>query len=587
MPTITQQIDVTDATMLKLKREKDVARKHQERKHVDWNENYELYRNKVRTNRLTQRQAVNIPLMKETIKTIIATIDEPPQVDWKEMSGNETKEIVYQELWDTNFMSDKLDWIDHMDKKNVLMYGLSTKMLNTGDRGPEVEVMDNWDILYDPMMNPLDIETARFIVRQNIYRSLREILADNRYTEAGKKALREWADTENAVIQSNNNIEEAERRNKRLEAMGVMSSEFATFAAGDVIVNITEHYTKKWNEKTQVWEKRVVVYADDWQPLMDEKLEDLIGMEEWPFVVWFEDPETNDVYPDSIADLVRTPNKVLNIWFSQQVENRTLQNFQMHWYDATVKGYTPQTYEPGPGRMLPAPGDPNKTIMPVAINGLDETFTAIEYLTRIVERGSGAVAIEKGISEQTSQTLGEVEILVGKAQERSVSMQKFYRGAWYELAVKWDKMMHANPPEKVTLSRTGRSGKTYKKVVTKKDWEGDYKPIVASTSEQEQSKVQNIQKFQFVMQQFPNNMALRRIVQQRELELLDLTPGELKEIEDEEKRLQQVTEQQIVAQQQAGQAAEAGQPGQIVPPEMMTQQPDAELDGLLQELSTV
>lgn len=525
--------------------------------------------------------------MKETIKTIIATIDEPPQVDWKEMSGNETKEIVYQELWDTNFMSDKLDWIDHMDKKNVLMYGLSTKMLNTGDRGPEVEVMDNWDILYDPMMNPLDIETARFIVRQNIYRSLREILADNRYTEAGKKALREWADTENAVIQSNNNIEEAERRNKRLEAMGVMSSEFATFAAGDVIVNITEHYTKKWNEKTQVWEKRVVVYADDWQPLMDEKLEDLIGMEEWPFVVWFEDPETNDVYPDSIADLVRTPNKVLNIWFSQQVENRTLQNFQMHWYDATVKGYTPQTYEPGPGRMLPAPGDPNKTIMPVAINGLDETFTAIEYLTRIVERGSGAVAIEKGISEQTSQTLGEVEILVGKAQERSVSMQKFYRGAWYELAVKWDKMMHANPPEKVTLSRTGRSGKTYKKVVTKKDWEGDYKPIVASTSEQEQSKVQNIQKFQFVMQQFPNNMALRRIVQQRELELLDLTPGELKEIEDEEKRLQQVTEQQIVAQQQAGQAAEAGQPGQIVPPEMMTQQPDAELDGLLQELSTV
>ena len=163
--------------------------------------------------------------------------------------------------------------------------------------------------------------------------------------------------------------------------MGVESDEFGYFAGGDRLINLTEHLTNRWNNKTKSSERRVVVYADDSVELMDELLKDTIGVDFWPFVMWAEDPETNDIYPDSVADLVRTPNKVLNVWFSQMIENRTLKNFQMHWYDASVQGYKPQTYEPGPGMMLPAPGDPGKTIKPVEISGLDETFNAINFLT--------------------------------------------------------------------------------------------------------------------------------------------------------------------------------------------------------------
>ena len=113
-----------------LLKERKIARDFQERKHLDWNENYELYRNKVRTNRLTQRQAVNIPLMKETVKTLHASIDDPPNVDWKELSGDEMKELVYQEIWNDQFKKKKFEWVDALDKKNVLLYGLSTKKLN-------------------------------------------------------------------------------------------------------------------------------------------------------------------------------------------------------------------------------------------------------------------------------------------------------------------------------------------------------------------------------------------------------------------------------------------------------------------------
>jgi len=567
-----------DDKMLKLLNEKKSARDFQFRKHEDWNENYELYRNKVKTNRLTQRQAVNIPLMKETIKTLISKADDAPTVDWKEKSGDQMKELIYQEIWDSNFKHNKIEWLDIMDKKNVFLYGLSTKKLNIEKDNVTINVLDCFNVVYDPLTNPSDIETARFIVHQNIFRPLRDILVDERYTDKAKEELKKWVDTSAGIIQSGKTQEEYEKSLERLESMGLTNDKFAVFAGGDTMVNLTEHYTNIWNPATKEFERRVIVYADDAIELCDDLLEDCTGVTTWPFVMWSEDPETNDIYPDGIADLVRTPNKVLNVWFSQQVENRTLQNFQMHWFDATNQNYVPQTYEPGPGRMLPAPGDPNKTIMPVAINGLDETFTAINYLTQIVERGTGATAIEKGVSEGGQQTLGEVELLVGKATERSKTMSKFYKGSWYELAKKWDAIMQANSFPKMSLYKTGPDGKVYEKVVYNSDWKSKagYEPSVASSSEQESDKINNIKKFGFIQAQFPTNTALRKIIQKRELDILDLTPQELKEIQEEEDRLQKQAEQMAMQAQQV--------PGQPMPQPMQPQPMQADLSAELGQL---
>ncbi len=538
-PVYTESTDQASPKIAKLLNEKKAGRMFQDRKHPDWDENYELYRNKVKTNRLTQRQAVNIPLVKETIKTILSGVDDVPNVSWKEKSGDQMKELIYQELWNDFTKRVKWEIVDILDKKNVLLYGLSTKTMNVEKKGICLYVRDCYDVIYDPLMNPLDIETARFIVHQNIYKPLREVLVDDRYSAEGKNALKNFMATPKGMVVSGQNKIEWEKKQVRLRAMGVQDSQFPLFAGGDVMVNITEHLTQLWDTTQQKFVRHVVVYADNHVELMDETLEDLIGIEEWPDIYWAEDIETNDIYPDSVADLVRVPNKVINVWFSQQIENRTLQNFQMHWYDATVQGYQPQTYEPGPGRMLPAPGDPNKTIMPVAVNGLDETFKAIEFLTTIVERGTGATAIEKGQPEAGEQTLGEVKILVGKAMERGKTISKFYRNAAYDLAVKWNKLMQANSFGKFTLYKTGRDGKIYEKVVYDKDWKSKagYEPTVASSSEQEADDLKSVQKWGYILQQSPNNAVLKRLAQKRNLSMLDLTPQELKEVEEEEDRM--------------------------------------------------
>ena len=568
--------DPLSEKMQKLLNEKKSGRDFQVRKHVDWNETYELYRTKVRTNRLTQRQIVSVPLMKETIKTLLSKIDDAPDVVWKEKSGDEMKEIIYQQIWNDEFDQENLDLKDLLDKKNVLMYGLSTKKLNLKDKGVSVDVMDVFDIIYDPMTKPLDVETARFIVHQNIFKPLRNILVDDRYTEEGKDQLKRWLASPKGLVQSGKNKIEWERSIERLRAMGVQNEKFALFAGGDVMVNITEHYTNIWNPKKKQFERRVIVYADDVIELMDEPLKDLIGIDEWPFEMWCEDPETNDVYPDGVGDLVRTPNKILNIWFSQQVENRTLQNFQMHWFDATIQGYQPQTYEPGPGRMLPAPGDPNKTIMPVQINGLDETMKAMDYLIQMVERGTGATAVDKGEPEVGVQTLGELQIMVGKANERAKTMAKFYKGSWYRLAKKWDAIMQANSFPKMNLYKTGIDGKIYEKVVYNIDWKSKagYEPTVASSSEQEADDLKTIQKFGYVQQQNPENQALKSILLQRELKILDLTPAELKQIEDAQDQLATATPMGQGNQPQPNQGQPQSQQPQGQPQQQQGVDPD-------------
>ena len=527
--------------------EKKSAQELQERKHLDWDENYELYRNKVKINRLTQRQAVNIPLMKETIKTLLSKIDEPPEVTWKELGGDDQKELIYQEVWNDQGKKNKFELIDTLDKKSVLLYGLSSRKLNINKDGVTVEVLDPYDISFDPLMNAWDLESARFIVQTNIFRSVKEILADDRYTKKGKDEIRLWATAPEGITSSEKNKEVWEKKMERLKAMGLDSGDFPLFAGGDRIINLTEHYTKIW-EKDH-WVKYVITYADDKIELYKETLDDCLGVDFWPFVVWSEDPETADIYPDAVADLVRTPNKVINIWFSQLIENRTLKNFQMHWF-SPVQGYSPTTYTPGPGVMLPAPpgDDINKVLRPVEISGLDDTLEAISAITNIVERGTGATAIDKGTGEAGQQTLGEVQILVGKAQERATALAKFYRMAWYELATKWNLLMHANAPKIIKLYKISQTGKAFPKTVTKGDWksEAGYEPIVESSSERELNETKAIQRFIFVQQQSPNNSVLKKIALKRELKTLDLSPEELRQVEEEEDKISQQVEAQMM-----------------------------------------
>ena len=545
-----------DASIAREIQQKEAANKWQNRRHSEWDDNYTLYRNKVKINRLTQRQAVNIPLMKETIKTLMSKIDEAPVIDWKELSGNVEKEIILQEKWNSDFRSFNFEGVDIQDKKNVLLYGRGFKKLNFYDGQCRINALDIYDIVVDPLMDPLDIETARYVIHQNIFKSLRDILADPRYDKASKERLKVYLSSDEAIVQSAENKEDLEKKQERLRTMGVTSSEFESLGAGDTVLNLTEQIFHLWDKKQDKWVRYVDVYANNNIRLLHLPLIEAIGVDFYPYVTWGEDVETQDVWSDGPADIVRTPNKILNVWFSQMIENRTLKNFQMHWYDATTKNYKPQTYEPGPGRMLPAPGDPSKTIKPVEISGLGDTLLQIDFLIKMVERGTAATASQKGVSEKKQITLGEVQMMVGEANERVLGMSKFYRRSWEELAMKWYGINEANvgSNESTTLYKTSSKGVIWPKKVKAAQWisTAGYKAIAKSKEAQEEEKTKNLQVLTYVKSLMPENAALAKIIQKRSLDLIDLSVEEIREVEEAEKNIPApIPQEQTQPQQQS------------------------------------
>src|ERR1044071_6889514 len=147
---------------LKLNLESD--RKFRERRHPQWTDNYTLYRDTVIVSRLTHRQSVNFPLMKESIRTILSGIDDPPDNYYENLDNDKQKELFMNEYWKWVFDQNKLEIKDIIDKKQVLLYGRSFLKLNIVNGQFYVEVLDPQDVLVDRCVDPADIETARRVI---------------------------------------------------------------------------------------------------------------------------------------------------------------------------------------------------------------------------------------------------------------------------------------------------------------------------------------------------------------------------------------------------------------------------------------
>src|SRR4051794_31559191 len=85
----------------------DVAQKHlesdrrfRERRHPQWNLNYTLSRDTVIVNRLTQRQSVNVPYMKKTLKTYLTQTNWPVDNYYEDKGNDEQKELFLNSYWD-------------------------------------------------------------------------------------------------------------------------------------------------------------------------------------------------------------------------------------------------------------------------------------------------------------------------------------------------------------------------------------------------------------------------------------------------------------------------------------------------------
>lgn len=519
------------------KKEKDSSVLYKDRRYKQWNENYALYRDKIITNRLTQRQAINIPIIRETLQTWISKIDEAPMLEF-ESRGKDNKskdgEIILNELWAYYYDKLGLDILDNLEKKVVGLQGRGFKKWGWAKNEIFCDLIDPYDIEIDQNANPLDLDSAYYVIHKNIFKPLRMVLANPKYDEKAKKELKSYLDSKEGLLASAQSKEEWDKRQERLNTLGVTN--YDEFKASDVMVELNESYKLIWHEDEKRFVRHLIVIGSDHIVLYNKPLKEAIGIDFLPIVSWMSDPDLNDQWPDGIADNVRTFNKVVNMYISGDLENRTYRNFGMYFYNTLNGQFQPRAFDPKPFGMYGVPGNPSEIVQQMRIEPLGDTAEQITFLKDLIQSSVAQTPTERGVQEKGQTTLGEVQLTLQQSTGRNEVVAKNYRRAWKQSGVIFYELMKANSSGIITLYKKGGDGNYQPRDISPSDWispEG-YECKVVLKNEKNAVDDLDLKKSQFVMQAFPNNPVAIQIAQRKMLETLDWDKDEIDQVFQEQ-----------------------------------------------------
>ena len=566
---------------------KEAGYNYRERREEQWRENYELYRDKVTINRLTQRQSVNLPLMKTTLRTLLKDIDDMPVIVFENLDNDKQKEVFQNEYWKWTLEQNNAEIQDIVDKKQDFFFGRSFDSWQIEDGKIVFDIEDPEDILVDRFMNPYDIDSSRFLIHTHIFKPLSSLKRNPDFDQKEVKKLELFFKSQLGIIKAKDNENSLQQKNKKMADMGVSDTEDPVL--GETYVELTYHYVFREGEKVNGKEVPeqifVFVEAEDQTILMKKRQEEIIGKTEdnfwqnhYRYNTWGDDVDKQDFWTDGVADIVRPNNKVLNAWYSQLVENRTLRNFGMHYFDSAIKadGFIPSTYEPGPWKWfgVPTGGKPlSEVFQKVDIPDLSESLDEMTYLETMVDKATGATATQQGSITPNQRTLGEVQLAQNEAKARTQGMSKFYTKCWEQRAYKFLKLIEAaaDKLDTVKIYKEGRNtSNIYGREIAPQDWmsKAGYRVKVWSQDEKKAKDMDSLNKGITALNLMPGNPKLLTVIQRKALELADLKPDEILAI-------MQVEEQKQLMMQNAVQPA-----GQPLPGDKPPTQPPLDLTAL-------
>jgi hypothetical protein len=588
-----------EVQMLRLNNE--AGYNYQFRRYEDWNENYDFYRGHPPVNRLIQRQTVHIPLMKLSIRTLLKDVDDMPVLYFENLDNDKQAEMFKNDYWEWTVKQNNMTVQDIVDKKQVFLYGRSFDQWQIIDGKVTMTIQDPVDIRVDRYCNPYDIDSARFLIHTNIFIPLSSLKLNPDYDQDQIEELEMWYATQQGLIKAAENETAMQAKEKKLADLGVLDAYAPVL--GETYVELSLHFVFRENESftdtkgnTSKIEPQYYLYvlAEGYRILMKKPLEEVIGVTKdhfWrthlPYVTWADDVERQDFWSDGVGDIIRTSNKIINVYFSQQVENRTLRSMGMQFYDQSVSAdFRPQSMQPQAFGWYGLPGKPSEMLHRVDIPDLSDVTNDIEFLIGLNEKATGATATQEGAQTQRAVTLGEVQLLLSEAKSRIKGMSKFYTPAWERRGLLFTKLLEAAPEKLdiVTIHKKGlNTNNIYSREISPDDWRSKkgYNVKVWSQEEKDNRDSDGLQKLNAAKTVMPNNPKLQEIYERKLLEFANLTPQEINEIMQYEEQQQQAMlamQGQGEGQGMMGMAGQPMQQGQQPPlpmpkPQLPTPQP--------------
>lgn len=568
----TKSSTILDTRLQMLINNKQSGVNYKERKSEDWRQNYELYRDRVQTNRLTQRQSVHIPFMKQTIRTLLKDIDDMPSIHFENLDSDKQKEVFLNEYWTWTVEQNNMEIKDIADKKQEMFFGRSFDQIQIVDGKIKFSIVDPEDILVSRYTDPTDIDTSRFLIHQHIYLPLAVLENTPEYDQEAVKDLKIWYGTNQGLIKIADNAQKIDEKEERLANLGVLDAYSPVL--GETYVELSMHFTYKKNGDAE--ELYLFVEAENMKILLEKPLKEVIGPTEddywanhFPYNSWADDVDMQDFWTDGVADICRPGNVILDVWFSQLVENRTLRSFGMNLFNSNLEGFAPQTWQPMPfgayGIPIPEGENIQQHIQRVDIPDLSESLDEMRYVQEMSERATGATATQQGVQTERKITLGEVELALGEAKSRIKGMSKFYTKVWEQRAKKFLKMIEAagDRLDAVKVYKKGRNtDEIYSKEIGPNDWQSKsgYRVKIWSQEDKDETDTKMLNSLNAAVTNMPGNKVLLEEFQKKLLEFSKLSPEKIVEIIEAQKQMAMIQEQMQQSLAMAGQAPETPAP---------------------------
>lgn len=573
------QPDVIDPEMQIMSKNRLSGFNYRERREPDWRENYSLYRDKVRYNRLTQRQSVNVPLMKYQIRTLLKDVDDMPVLYFENLDNDQEAEVYENEYWKETVAHNRMELQDIIDKRQVMLFGRSYDQWQVIDGKVTMTIQDPADILVSRYVDPFNIHSSRFLIHHNIFVPLTSLRNNPDYDQGEVTKLIKWHATDQGLIKAAENEQAMQAKAQKLEDLGISDADMPIL--GETYVELSLHFIymenqtykdKEGNDQEYPEQIFMFVEADQYAKLMKKPLEEVIGetkdhywQNHYPYNSWADDLERQDWYSDGVGDIIRGPNIVVNTFYSQEIENRTLSNLNMNVYDSTVEGFVPQTWEPKAFGWYGVPGKPADVYQQLKPTPLNGNMDTMQFVIGISEKASGATATQQGVQSQKQITLGEVQLALGEAKERVKGMSKFYTPAWEQRGIMFTKIVEAahDKLDPCTIHKKGRfTNNIYSKTIEPKDWmtKMGSRVKVWSRDEKDAQDTQALEKASAVKANMPDNPKVDEIYKRKLVEFAGFTPDEINEVMAFEEQKQQAMMSMV------GQPGGLGMPGMPADP---------------------
>lgn len=358
------------------------------------------------------------------------------------------------------------------------------------------DLIDHYDFLIDPLAGGYDIELARYLGQDNIFKSKYDLLNNKTYDQARVKELID-ATNENDTDVTDNEYKE---KQNRIAIVGFNGSDYN--AQKDGLFKLLEWYTtingKRWYILCSL-DKKIIIKRKPWEEMT--KIDEESGLPLWPFSSWAYYPDLFNFWSQSPMDVVREIFQTRNVVINQAIDNNEARNKPMKSADPKV--YTNLALlEYEPDRVIPTnPGsDPKSGLYIHETASIYDPKVLNDVLEDIANKVTGVSPSNPEVSKDQ-----QVGIYYGDQQDVANRMSLFEES--YFMADVHSAQLYLNGLDKLdeekAVKMIGTDGVEWDKL--RREDLGQYDIMITGGSTQEKlDAIKMKQKADFVARQIKN-----------------------------------------------------------------------------------